>query len=109
MSKQIGSTKVDLHRSVVKLARTVRMHHAQLLYGVGQGGIFVAAYAKPALLEQALATRNVQVNEACSLGQAWGGVHGAMIQNPRVAKKGIGTEKLSAGAPELFSTSCPVP
>ena len=37
VSKRIGATKVDLHTSIVKLARAVQVHQAQILYDKAQG------------------------------------------------------------------------
>jgi hypothetical protein len=107
-SKRIGALKVDVHTSVVKLARNVQMHSARLLYGEGQGAIIAAGYAKPALLEQALATRNVQTKEACQLGQSWGNISGVLITAPRISRKSIGVEDLRIACPEFFDNNCPV-
>ena len=107
-SKRIGALKVDTHTSVLKLARSVQMHGARLIYGQGQGAIIAAAYAKPALLEQAQATRNVQTQEACKIGQAWGNVAGVSVSAPRISRKAIGTEDLQIAAPELVKLECPV-
>ena len=53
---QIASLIVDLHVSVVKLARAVALHKPSLIVGQGQGGIVAAAYAHPGCLETVLAT-----------------------------------------------------
>ena len=69
--KQIGALKVDLHVSVVKLARHAAMHKPRLVLGKGQGGVVALAYGHPGCLEQVLATRNVQAVELPELSQAW--------------------------------------
>lgn len=51
----------------------------------------------------------MQIEEACSLGQAWGAICGALVINPRMSRKSICTDKLLVAAPELFSKTCPVP
>jgi len=49
-SKQIAALKVDLHVSVVKLARHAAMHKPRLVIGKGQGGVVALAYGHPGAL-----------------------------------------------------------
>ena len=58
--QQISSLIVDLHVSVVKLARAVALHKPSLVVGEGQGGVVAAAFAHPGCLETVLSSRNVQ-------------------------------------------------
>ena len=60
--KQIGALKVDLHVSVIKLARHAVMQKPKLIVGHGQGAIIAIAYGHPGCFEQVLATRNVGAN-----------------------------------------------
>ena len=85
--KQIGALKVDLHVSVVKLARHAAMHKPRLVLGKGQGGVVALAYGHPGCLEQVLATRNVQPVELPELSQAWGIVAAIVIQERRLSKR----------------------
>ena len=50
---QLAALKVDCHTSILKLARNVQVHQPEILFGTGQGGVIVAGYALPALLERA--------------------------------------------------------
>ena len=59
-------------------------------------------YAHPGLLEQVLAGRNLQPAELPEIAQAWGGVTGVFIQEPRLSKKGVQLENLKLAAPECF-------
>ena len=68
----IDRVKVDLHTSVVKLARDAAMHKPRIIIGKGQGGLVAIAYSHPGCLEKVLASRNVQPPELPGLSQAWG-------------------------------------
>ena len=100
--KQIAALKVDLHTSVVKLARNVAMHKPRLIIGKGQGGLVAMAYAHPGCLEQVLATRNVQPAELPEICQPWGNVAAVVIQEPRLSKKGVQLDKIKLACPEMF-------
>ena len=89
--KQIGAIKVDLHVSVVKLARHAAMHKPKLIIGRGQGSVVACAYGHPGCFEQVLASRNVQITELPELAQAWGNVSAIVILEPRLSKKGGAT------------------
>ena len=78
--KQIAKLKVDLHVSVVKLARHADMHKPRIIIGKGQGAIVATAYGHAGVLEQVLATRNVQTREVSGIAQAWGNVAVIVIQ-----------------------------
>ena len=108
-SKAVGRTTVDLHSSVIKLARHAMMHQPKMIIGEGQGALVAAAYAKPLCLEQSMMTRNVQPEEAGEIGQSWGNVSAIILIDPRMSKKGLQTEKLQAASPALFSSDFPVP
>ena len=51
VQKQVAVLKVDLHVSVVKLARHATMHMPRLIFGEGQGSVVAVAYAKPLCAE----------------------------------------------------------
>ena len=57
------------------------MHLPKIILGGGQGGLLAARFAKPGLVEAALATRNVQREEVSKIGQAWGNVGGVIIRD----------------------------
>ncbi|MDP7255226.1 MAG: hypothetical protein QGF00_36865, partial [Planctomycetota bacterium] len=105
---QVGALKVDLHVSVIKLARHAVMHKPKLIIGKGQGAIVATAYGHPGCFEQVLATRNVQPAELPEISQAWGNVSAIVIHEPRLSKKGVQLENIRLAAPELFE-SYPVP
>ena len=100
--KQLASLKVDLHTSVVKLARHAAMHKPKLIFGRGQGTIVAAAYGHASCLEQVLQTRNVQPTELPEIAQSWGNVSGILIQEPRLSNAGVQLQTLRLAAPELF-------
>ena len=100
--KQIGALKVDLHVSVVKLARHVAMHKPRLVLGKGQGSVVALAYGHPGCLEQVLATRNVQPAELPEISQSWGNVAAIVLQEPRLSKKGVQSSNIRAASPEMF-------
>ena len=101
-AKQIAALKVDLHTSVVKLARHAALHKPKLIIGKGQGGVVAAVYGHPGSLEQVFATRNVQPAELPEIAQAWGNVSAIIVQEPRLSKKGVQLESIKLAAPELF-------
>ena len=70
LQKQVGDLKRDLHTSVLKLSRNAVTHKPRLIYGVGQGAIDAICYAHLGLLEQVLASRNVQSAELREIAQA---------------------------------------
>ena len=78
-AKQIGNLRVDLHTSVVKLARHAALHMPKLIFGRGQGAIVAAVFGHAGCLEQVLSSRNVQPCELHEIGQAWGNVSGIFI------------------------------
>ena len=86
LQKQIAALKVDLHVSVVKLARHAAMHRPKLILGQGQGAVVAAAYGHPGCLEAVLATRNVQPEELPEIAQSWGNVSAIVIHEPRLSK-----------------------
>ena len=102
-TKQIPALKVDLHTSVVKLARHAALHKPKLIIGKGQGGVVAAVYGHPGCLEQVLATRNVQPAELPEIGQAWGNVSAIIVQEPRLSKKGVQLANIQLAAPEMFA------
>ena len=69
--EQLNALKVDLHVSVIKLARHAAMHQPRLVIGKSQGGVVALAYGHPGCLEQVLASRNVQPAELPEIAQAW--------------------------------------
>ncbi len=89
-SKQILATRVDLHTSVVKLARHAAMHNPKLVIGDGQGALAAIGYGKASVLETAMATRNVQRREAQQIAEAWGNVSCVLVQSPRMSKSQFG-------------------
>ncbi len=101
--KQIAALKVDLHVSVVELARHAAMHKPRLVIGKGQGGVVALAYGHPGALEQVMATRNVQPAELPELSQAWGNVAAIVLQEPRLSKKGVQFSNIRAACPEMFA------
>ena len=101
-TKQIPALKVDLHTSVVKLARHAALHKPKLIFGKGQGGLVATAYGHPGQLEQVLATRNVQPAELHEIGQAWGNVAAIIVEEPRLSKKGVQFANIKLSAPEMF-------
>ena len=86
--KQIWCLKVDLHVSVIKLARHAAMHQPRLIIGQGQGAVVAIAYGHPGCFERVLATRNVQLAELPKLAQAWGNVAAIVVDEPRLSKRG---------------------
>jgi len=107
-NKQILALKVDLHVSVIKLARNAALHRPKVIIGKGQGAVVALTYGRPGALEQVFGTRNVQVPELPELNQAWGNVSTIVIQEPRLSRKGVQLNNLQAACPELFS-SYPLP
>ena len=107
-TKQAAALKVDMHAAVVKLGRHAAMHRPKLIIGEGQGALVAAGFAKPLLLEHALATRNVQEKEAHEIGQAWGNVMGVFVHAPRMSKTRVGQDKLELAVKELFDDNFPV-
>ena len=99
---------MDLHCSVVKLARHAAMHKPSLIVGEGQGAIVATAYGHPGCLETVLATRNVQVAEILSISQAWGDVRCIVVHASRLSKKGVQLGNLKKTAPDMFAPY-PVP
>ena len=97
-----NKVKVDLHTSVMKLARNASMHKPKLIVGKGQGALVALAYGHPGALEQVFATRNVQVAELPELAQAWGNVNMIVIQEPRMSRRSVGLKVLRTACPELF-------
>ena len=82
--KQIGALRVDLHVSVIKLARHAVMHQPRLIIGQGQGAIVATAYGHPGCFEQVLATRNVQLSELPELAQAWGNLAAIVVDEREI-------------------------
>ena len=68
-TKQVAAIRVDLHVSVIKLARHAVLHKPRLIFGKGQGGVVAAAYGHPGCFEAVLASRNVQLAELPELSQ----------------------------------------
>ena len=99
---QLAALKVDLHTSILKLARNAQLHQPEIIFGSGQGAVVAAAYAMPELLERALASRNVQNNEVGGLTSAWGNVKAVIVENPRLSTAGLRPEKLKEACPELY-------
>ena len=66
-ARLILESKKDTLTSVVTLARSVLLHHLDVVVGEGQGGVIALAYAKPLQLEVALQARNVQRDEVQSI------------------------------------------
>ena len=83
------------------------MHKPKLVIGEKQGAVIAAAYANAACLEKVFETRNVQVAELPELSQAWGGVTGIIVNEPRLSKKGVQLEKLKEAVPEMFDRTSP--
>ena len=67
--KLLLETKKDLLTAVVTLARQIAHLRADVAVGEGQGGLVLAAYSRPLVLEVALQARNVQRQEAQSIAQ----------------------------------------
>ena len=95
---------MDLHVSVVKLARAVALHKPSLVVGEGQGAVVAAVFAHPGCLETVLSSRNVQVVELPSICQSWGNVRCVLLHAPRLSKKGVQLENLKQAAPDLFAS-----
>ena len=106
--KQIGALRVDLHVSVIKLARHAAMHQPRLIIGQGQGAVVATAYGHPGNFERVLATRNVQLAELPKLAQAWGNVAAIVVDEPRLSKKGVQLANLKNACSEMFE-DFPVP
>ena len=92
VAKQVNRLRVDLHVSVVKLARQAALHRPRLIFGQGQGAVVSAAYGHPGCLEEVLASRNVQPAELPEIAQSWGNVVAILIHEPRLSKKGVQLE-----------------
>lgn len=106
---QLAALKVDCHTSILKLARNVGLHQQpEILFGTGQGGVIAAGYALPALLERAIASRTVQLTEVGGLAAAWGRIKAIIVENPRLSKPGLRTEKLKESVPEMFQAESPI-
>ena len=101
--------KVDFHSSVVKLARHAAMHKPAIIIGEGQGALIAVGYAKPLLLEAALATRNIQPEELSEIRDAWGETRVVVIHDPKVHKTSVREDELKESTPELFDTTFPIP
>ena len=104
----MADLRVDLHCSVVKLARHSVLHRPRLVFGQGQGAVVAAAYGHPGCLEAVLASRNVQPPELPEIAQSWGNVAAVLVAEPRLSKKGVQLNALKAAAPEYFA-KYPVP
>ena len=89
VTKQVADLRVDLHCSVVKLARHSALHRPRLVFGQGQGAVVAAAYGHPGCLEAVLASRNVQPPELPEIAQSWGNVAAILVAEPRLSKKGV--------------------
>ena len=100
-AKQIAGLRIDFHHSIVKLPRYAEMHKPALIFGEGQGALIALGYSKPALVERALQSRNVQQSECGTLAAAWGGVRAVIIHEPRVSRLGLRQDKLRTAVPEL--------
>ena len=94
VAKQVAALKVDLHVSVVKLARHAALHRPRLIFGHGQGGVVAAVYGHPGCLEQVLASRNVQPVELPEIAQSWGNVAAILVHEPRLSKKAVQLDAL---------------
>ena len=84
VTKQVAQLKVDLHVSVVKLARHAALHRPRLIFGHGQGAVVAAVYGHPGSLEEVLASRNVQPAELPEIAQSWGNVAAILVSEPRL-------------------------
>ena len=76
--------KKDLLTAVATLARQVAHLSADVIVGEGQGGLVLAAYSRPLVLEVALQARNVQRQEAQSIAEGWAGVKVCILARPRI-------------------------
>ena len=84
--KQAGYLKRDMHTSVIKLARHAALHKPQLIWSQGTGSIVAAGYSKPGMMEDCMASRNIQIVEIPEITRAWAGVLGIVLQTPRLSK-----------------------
>lgn len=57
-SDRVLSIRRDFFTSLVSLARQRKIHKPRIVIGDGQGGLIALGYARPAVLEQALAARD---------------------------------------------------
>ena len=101
-AKQIAGLRIDFHHSIVRLARYAEMHKPALIFGEGQGALIALGYSKPALVERALQSRNVQQSECGTLAAAWGGVRAIIIHETRVSRLRLQQDKLRTAVPELY-------
>jgi hypothetical protein len=104
----VGAAKVDVRASIAKLARRAATRGPRVVCGEGQGARAAAAFARPHCLEQAMISLNVQVQEAHSVGQAWGNVALVLVSDSHVSKKGVQQDKLKEAIPELFASKFPI-
>ena len=105
--KLVLETKQDGLTSIVALGRQVARMDADLVLGVGQGGVIATGYARPALLEFALQARNVQREEVRQIAGAWSKLKGSVVSNPRLGKASVGMKLLELAFPVLFDAAYP--
>ena len=91
---QLAALKVDCNTSILKLARNAQLHQPEIIFGTGQGAIVAAGYAMPELLERVFASRNAQQTEVGGLAATWGNVKAIIVEEPRLSKAGLRSDKL---------------
>ena len=72
MPQRIKNVRRDIQTAILHLGRAMALHKPKILIGEGQGAFAALCLARPACMDNAIQSRNVQVTEAYPLTEAWG-------------------------------------
>ena len=74
----------------------------KIVYGVSQGALITVGYSRPAVVEKALSTQNIQREESKSISAAYGNVAVCIGRIPRAFSSQSYLELLEPALPEMF-------